>query len=384
MGGAHAAHSIPRTECHTLGIGVLSAKARASSAFLASLLDTVDTCERLAHNFAKLFKLNKHPHLEQALAIWSLKSGLTATSLAELEDDLKPPAKADSSKPAQPSPRTRKTQARLSDLVTNHRAQCIINNCEDKRLEQLRKECAHPRAKQWLKNPLSRFLHEHIEHVAYCRRIAFHCGMTLCPHGECPRHGCRTTMDPYGAHLLRCKRKSSSKDNQHTWRHNHIVKLLVEWLERAGKRVEVEEPWKDKQHPTDWRKGIRPDITVKWPGQPNVYIEATVTAPDDGIGPKISYDSRIDQKIKKYKAILDEEQDSKLIVVAITAGGGWIDDEALKYFGDIVATVANRSGVSVGIKKTAFFGTIAAALARSLGRTLQDVSHIKRVVDSNS
>lgn len=92
--------------------------------------------------------------------------------------------------------------------------------------------------------------------------------------------------------------------------------------------------------------------------------------------------THIRRKLKKYEAMVKNEEGAKLYVVAITAAGGWVDEESYKFFDDIVVAVANRSGASVSAKKSAFFGSIAASLARSFGRALQDVLHVERAVDS--
>lgn len=204
----------------TLGIGVLSAKARASAAYLASHIDTEELCTSLAGNFNNIFKLNSKPHVEDALKDWSTRAGLNATTLDELKELLEP-TKSNKQQKADAPPPSRKTQARLSDFVTIHRTSCIVNNCDDKRLAVLRKQCSLPRAKQWLMNSPTRFLKLHIDHAAYCRRIAFHCGQTVCPHRGCPRIGCKIIMDPKGDHLIRCNKKSSAHDHQLIWRHTH-------------------------------------------------------------------------------------------------------------------------------------------------------------------
>lgn len=157
---------VPNTP--TLGMGILSPKARASSAYLASLIDTEDTCKQIAGKFAWLHNHDLNPHTQSALEDWCRKSDQRVADISELN------ALLASKKATSNNDLLHKTQDKLSDMVNIHRTKCVTTNGTNKRLAYLRCKCGLPRAKQWLMNSPNKFLDLQHDHVHLSKRIA--CG----------------------------------------------------------------------------------------------------------------------------------------------------------------------------------------------------------------
>lgn len=172
---------------------------------------------------------------------------------------------------------------------------------------------------------------------------------------KCWRLGCKKTIDCYGDHLLLCPYRVGPRNCPHIRRHNRLVTIFAKWIRRAGFNLKAE-------HTHLHETKQRPDITIFVNEKPTSFIEVTV------VSGRPSWRSKKSRRYSEYVRKIG----AKLYIAALTVVGEWIDEEACNYFEDLVAVIANRSGVDVGSKKKHFFGEVASTLSTNFALSFTD------------
>ncbi len=330
----------------TFGVGLSSAAAISSAAYLASVALTQTIVQRFIPSPSQAL-LSDQPHTKEALQDWHgrIDKGerLSAVDLLAAS-----PRQKELAAPVFAAAQSRITPGDLRRRA--HRASLGL-----------------PHAKAWLNCAPSTGMRTYIADRDWRVWMRYHCHLPLFNTGyQCPRRGCDATITAEGDHLLHCLKGVHDRNAPTLWRHDGFVRELSSILAQAARSPKVE-------CRTGAESRLRPDIRATRAGNGHDYFDVAFVNPLTSASrmekvattPATVLTSMATKKRAKYDALLGPNgtEDGNLIPVVLSTLGGW-SKQADEYFRSVVAFMASRSQTPRSFFFNMTFQRLAACVVR--------------------